>query len=65
MFYQKFVCVTSSQDGWGNNETRDVAEEEGSAFQVRPTRFVGRVTPRCMSDSPNGTVFDSLDCVCC
>lgn len=22
------------QDGWGNNETRDVADEEGSAFQV-------------------------------
>lgn len=44
MFGQIFVRVTCSQDGWGNNETRDVAEEEGSAFLVRPIFFVGHET---------------------
>lgn len=29
-----FVIPARSQDAWGNNETRDVADEEGSAFQV-------------------------------
>lgn len=30
-----YLCIPArSQDAWGNNETRDVADEEGSTFQV-------------------------------
>lgn len=28
------IVLLQQQDGWGNNETRDVADEDGSAFQV-------------------------------
>lgn len=57
----QFLCVLTLrlrvcyQDGWGNNETRDVADEEGSAFQVfymwhatvrvAPTVFFIRLLP--------------------